>query len=50
MFTHVGKYQARVAAADAAGSTARADHRAVPAVTFTDPQVASVGETAATGS
>jgi pyruvate/2-oxoglutarate dehydrogenase complex dihydrolipoamide dehydrogenase (E3) component len=45
MFTHAGKYQARVAAADAAGLDARADHRAVPAVTFTDPQVASVGRT-----
>jgi pyruvate/2-oxoglutarate dehydrogenase complex dihydrolipoamide dehydrogenase (E3) component len=45
MFTHVGKYQARVAAADVAGLDARADHRAVPAVTFTDPQVASVGRT-----
>ena len=45
MFTHVGKYQARVAAADAAGLEARADHSAVPAVTFTDPQVASVGQT-----
>jgi pyruvate/2-oxoglutarate dehydrogenase complex dihydrolipoamide dehydrogenase (E3) component len=43
MFTHAGKYQARVAAADAAGRPARADHRAVPAVTFTDPQVGSVG-------
>jgi pyruvate/2-oxoglutarate dehydrogenase complex dihydrolipoamide dehydrogenase (E3) component len=45
MFTHAGKYQARIAAADAAGKPARADHRAVPAVTFTDPQVASVGRT-----
>lgn len=43
MFTHVGKYQARIAAADACGLDVRADHRAVPAVTFTDPQVASVG-------
>jgi pyruvate/2-oxoglutarate dehydrogenase complex dihydrolipoamide dehydrogenase (E3) component len=43
MFTHVGKYQARVAARDVAGLGARADYRAVPAVTFTDPQVASVG-------
>jgi pyruvate/2-oxoglutarate dehydrogenase complex dihydrolipoamide dehydrogenase (E3) component len=43
MFTHVGKYQGRVAAADVAGRPARADYRAIPAVTFTDPQVASVG-------
>jgi pyruvate/2-oxoglutarate dehydrogenase complex dihydrolipoamide dehydrogenase (E3) component len=49
MFTHAGKYQARVAAADAAGQPARADHRAVPAVTFTDPQVASVGRTTGDG-
>jgi pyruvate/2-oxoglutarate dehydrogenase complex dihydrolipoamide dehydrogenase (E3) component len=43
MFTHVGKYQGRIAAADAAGLDARADYRAVPAVTFTDPQIATVG-------
>ena len=49
MFTHAGKYQARVAAADAAGKPAKADHRAVPAVTFTDPQVASVGTTTGDG-
>jgi dihydrolipoamide dehydrogenase len=46
MFTHVGKYQGRVAAADVAGLPARADYRAIPAVTFTDPQVASVGRLA----
>jgi pyruvate/2-oxoglutarate dehydrogenase complex dihydrolipoamide dehydrogenase (E3) component len=44
-FTHVGKYQARVAALDVAGRPTMADHRAVPAVTFTDPQLASVGRT-----
>ena len=49
MFTHVGKYQARVAAADMAGKPAKADHSAVPAVTFTDPQVASVGRTTDAG-
>jgi pyruvate/2-oxoglutarate dehydrogenase complex dihydrolipoamide dehydrogenase (E3) component len=42
-FTHVGKYHARIAAYDIAGRAARADHRAVPAVIFTDPQVAAVG-------
>jgi pyruvate/2-oxoglutarate dehydrogenase complex dihydrolipoamide dehydrogenase (E3) component len=49
MFTHVGKYQARVAAADMAGLPARAEYRAIPAVTFTDPQVASVGDTHSEG-
>jgi pyruvate/2-oxoglutarate dehydrogenase complex dihydrolipoamide dehydrogenase (E3) component len=44
-FTHVGKYHARVAAYDMGGRTVRADHRAIPATIFTDPQVATVGDT-----
>ncbi len=44
-FTHVGKYHARIAAYDMAGRDVRADHRAVPATIFTDPQVATVGDT-----
>ncbi|HWA67841.1 MAG TPA: NAD(P)/FAD-dependent oxidoreductase [Mycobacteriales bacterium] len=58
MLTHMGKYQARVAgdviAARAKGEVpegkryaASSDHAAVPQVTFTDPQVASVGLTEA---
>jgi pyruvate/2-oxoglutarate dehydrogenase complex dihydrolipoamide dehydrogenase (E3) component len=43
MFTHVGKYQGRIAATDILGKPACADYRAVPSVVFTDPEVASVG-------
>ncbi len=45
LLTHVGKYQARVAAADIAGRDVVADYRAIPAAVFTDPQVGSVGTT-----
>jgi pyruvate/2-oxoglutarate dehydrogenase complex dihydrolipoamide dehydrogenase (E3) component len=45
LFTHVGKYQGRIAAANVAGQDARADYRAIPSAVFTDPQVASVGDT-----
>ena len=44
-FTHVGKYQARVAAADLCGHRARAYYGAIPAGVFTDPEVATVGTT-----
>lgn len=43
-FTHVGAYQARIAAADILGQEHHvADYRAVPRVTFTDPEIGSVG-------
>jgi pyruvate/2-oxoglutarate dehydrogenase complex dihydrolipoamide dehydrogenase (E3) component len=45
LFTHVGKYQARIAAKDMLGKEARADYRALPRVTFCDPQVAGAGMT-----
>jgi len=45
LFTHVGKYQARIAAADLHGREAKADYRAIPAGIFTDPEVATVGRT-----
>jgi pyruvate/2-oxoglutarate dehydrogenase complex dihydrolipoamide dehydrogenase (E3) component len=44
-FTHVAKYQGRIAAMDILGHPAKADYRAVPRVTFTDPEVAAVGFT-----
>jgi pyruvate/2-oxoglutarate dehydrogenase complex dihydrolipoamide dehydrogenase (E3) component len=49
LFTHVGKYQARVAAANVAGRKRRADYRALPSAIFTDPQVAAVGDTSGEG-
>ena len=49
LFTHIGKYQARVAAADIAGRQAKADYRAIPAGIFTDPEVATVGRTEGDG-
>jgi pyruvate/2-oxoglutarate dehydrogenase complex dihydrolipoamide dehydrogenase (E3) component len=47
LFTHMGKYQAWVAAENVLGHDARADAEGVgsPRVTFTDPQVAAVGKT-----
>jgi len=45
-FTHVSMYQAAIAAQDILGQdTDEADYRALPRVTFTDPEVGSVGMT-----
>jgi pyruvate/2-oxoglutarate dehydrogenase complex dihydrolipoamide dehydrogenase (E3) component len=41
--THVGKYQGRIVAANIMGEPREANYEAVPRVTFTDPQAASVG-------
>jgi pyruvate/2-oxoglutarate dehydrogenase complex dihydrolipoamide dehydrogenase (E3) component len=47
-FTHLAVYEGRVAAADVMGREHRpADYSAIPRVTFTDPEVASVGLTEA---
>jgi dihydrolipoamide dehydrogenase len=47
LLTHMGKYQARIAADVILGKDASsvADHGIVPRVTFTDPQVCAVGLT-----
>jgi pyruvate/2-oxoglutarate dehydrogenase complex dihydrolipoamide dehydrogenase (E3) component len=42
-FTHLADYHGHVVARRLRGEDARADHTAVPRVTFTDPEVASVG-------
>ena len=46
MFTHIAMYQSRIAAAAILGTPVDdADYRALPRVTFTDPEVGSVGLT-----
>ncbi len=49
LLTHMGKYQARIAADVILGKNASsvADHGIIPRVTFTDPQVCAVGRTEA---
>jgi pyruvate/2-oxoglutarate dehydrogenase complex dihydrolipoamide dehydrogenase (E3) component len=46
-FTHLAYYHGQIVARRIRGEDARADHSAVPRVTFTDPEVASVGLTEA---
>jgi pyruvate/2-oxoglutarate dehydrogenase complex dihydrolipoamide dehydrogenase (E3) component len=46
-FTHLAYYHGQVIARRLRGLDAKADHTAVPRVTFTDPEVASVGLTEA---
>ena len=50
LFTHLGKYQGRIAAANIAGRDLVANYDAVPSAVFTDPQVATVGDTSGEGS
>src|SRR5205085_3514354 len=42
-FTHLAYYHGQIVARRLRGEDARADHSAVPRVTYTDPEVASVG-------
>ncbi len=49
-FTHMAMYQADIAVRDILGAGGpAADYRALPAVTFTDPEIGSVGLTEAQG-
>lgn len=47
LFTHVAKYQGRVAADTIAGSPRRASYDGIPRVIFADPEIAAVGLTTA---
>ena len=47
LFTHVGGYEADLVVLDMLGEPRPRDYRVVPRVTFTDPEVASVGLTEA---
>ena len=45
LFTHVGKYQARIVVADMRGKPTKTNYSAIPRVVFTHPEVAAVGLT-----
>lgn len=47
MLAHKASAEGEVAAAVIAGQSARLDERSVPAVVYTDPEIATVGQTAA---
>jgi len=44
-FTHVGKYQGRIVAANILGEPREAHYEAVPRIAYTDPHAAAVGAT-----
>jgi pyruvate/2-oxoglutarate dehydrogenase complex dihydrolipoamide dehydrogenase (E3) component len=44
LLTHIGKYQGEIVAANILGEPREAHYDAMPSVTYTDPQAASVGE------
>ncbi len=46
-FTHLAHYHGQIVARRLRGLDAKADHSAIPRVTFTDPEIASVGLTEA---
>ena len=43
LFTHVGAYEAKLVVDDILGRPRTRDYRVVPKVTYSDPEVASVG-------
>src|SRR5207247_7543142 len=45
LFTHVGTYEAELVVDDILGRPRKRDYRVVPRVTFTEPEVGSVGLT-----
>jgi pyruvate/2-oxoglutarate dehydrogenase complex dihydrolipoamide dehydrogenase (E3) component len=45
LFTHVGSYEAELVVDDILGTPRERDYRVIPRVTFSDPEVASVGLT-----